>query len=233
MQTLLYILAPFLLLLSPNYEKIFNQGYQDALHYIEREAAFIYQVFPDEQERTMAVTIVFPELVRYSFLEDYFQETVNRVLYVSKGEGGADFSVGRLQMKPSFIEKLETYIREKPLVSFQRLALYSTTDEQAIRKERMRRLHSTEWQWLYLKAFLHIAEERFGDRDFSRYDQKIRFFATLYNHDFLAGAEQVEAWSRVAAYPYGLKSNQNQYNYAQVALYFYWKDWQDVARLFP
>ncbi len=228
-----YIFAPFLLLLSPNYEKIFDEGYKDAIIYIKQEAALIHHVFPEEDEKALAVSIVFPELIRYSFLEDYFQETVNRILYVNKGEGGTDFSVGRLQMKPSFIEALESYVKEKPVPVYYNIARYTTNDAREIRKERIQRLNSKEWQWLYLKVFLHIADERFGHLDFGRFDKKLKFFATLYNHNFLADKEAVMKWSEIETYPYGVGASQNQYNYAQLAIYFYIKDWSELSKIFP
>ena len=55
----------------------------------------------------MALAVVFPEIVRYSDLEDLIQIRALKVLYVQYGRKYADFSVGHFQMKPSFIEQLE------------------------------------------------------------------------------------------------------------------------------
>ena len=65
-------------------------------------------IFPEFGIRTeLAVAVVFPELVRYSALMDFMETTAVKALYQQKGVKGADFSIGRFQMKPSFVEDLE------------------------------------------------------------------------------------------------------------------------------
>ena len=53
------------------------------------------------QEKT---AIFFPELIRYSFIRDLLETTALEYLYIENGKNYADFSIGRMQMKPSFIE---------------------------------------------------------------------------------------------------------------------------------
>ena len=52
------------------------------------------------------ISIMFPELVRYNHLEDQLQVSANKLFYIQLGSDYADFSIGILQMKPSFIERL-------------------------------------------------------------------------------------------------------------------------------
>ena len=69
-------------------------------------------IFPEFGIRTeLAVAVVFPELVRYSALMDFMETTAVKALYQQKGVKGADFSIGRFQMKPSFVADLE---RQRP-----------------------------------------------------------------------------------------------------------------------
>ena len=53
------------------------------------------------------LAIVFPELIRYSKLQDVIESNDLKVLYVQFGDTYSNFSIGRFQMKPSFCEQLE------------------------------------------------------------------------------------------------------------------------------
>ena len=54
----------------------------------------------------VAISIIFPEIVRYSALRDKVEISLLKTLYVNLGEDYADFSIGQFQMKPSFAEAI-------------------------------------------------------------------------------------------------------------------------------
>ena len=60
---------------------------------------------------TILSCIVFPEMVRYSKYRDFLETKFLEILYIQYGKQYADFSIGKFQMKPSFIEEMETYIK--------------------------------------------------------------------------------------------------------------------------
>ena len=98
---------------AQDYRKIFEKEWIEAEKYVagQREVwDVIFTEFDIPTER--AVAVVFPELVRYSALRDYMETAAVKALYLQKGVKGADFSIGRFQMKPSFAEDIErTWMR--------------------------------------------------------------------------------------------------------------------------
>lgn len=55
--------------------------------------------------------LVAPEISQFGYLSDRAQTYILKVMYVQRGKAYADFSIGRFQMKPSFIERLEQCLR--------------------------------------------------------------------------------------------------------------------------
>ena len=97
-------------------------------------------------------------MLRYSLWRDLFETTALELLYVKGGKTVADFSIGWLQMKPSFAEMVEGKVQEDSILfqKYSSLLIYqsSTTDSIKVRKERIERLKQFEWQLLYLNAFI-------------------------------------------------------------------------------
>jgi hypothetical protein len=234
-KAVLFILSPFLLI-YPKYDKIFSYGYDDALIYLKKNREIINQVFnEDNDEKSIMLSVVFPEIVKYSFLIDYFQKTATELIYIKYGKEKADYSIGRFQMKPSFIEKLESYIRKSPALSdeYSGIIYYSTDDKRDIRKIRMQRLNTLEWQLYYLKCFFAIMNEKFGHIQWNNKTAKIRFYAAAYNHDFYhANKKEIERWIDRRTFPYGVNSDKEQYAYSKISAYFYKKHWPEIQKHF-
>lgn len=120
-------------------------------------------IFPEFGIRTeLAVAVVFPELVRYSALMDFMETTAVKALYQQKGVKGADFSIGRFQMKPSFVEDLErqwmrTEWRHEYGIYFD---LSETLEAHRIC---VLRLDDRNWQCIYLAMFLKLLYRRFRE----------------------------------------------------------------------
>lgn len=138
----------------------------------------------------VAEAVIFPELIRYSMFQDKMETGAVRSLYVTKGSGGCDFSIGRFQMKPSFAEDLERRWMRSGLAREYGL-YFDTKDSEVARKVRISRLEDEEWQCIYLAVFLKMLY-----MDYGSYDKNGEF--TQNGIDMLPLREQV----RLAATAY-------------------------------
>ena len=69
-------------------------------------------------ENDFVTAIVYPELLRYNYIQDFIETSGLELIYMRYGAKTADFSIGHFQMKPSFAEHIEKYI-EKNAADFQ------------------------------------------------------------------------------------------------------------------
>ena len=93
---------------STNYQKTFGDDWDDAVRFVKVHHEEWQQEFDlFDVDSRVAEAIVFPELIRYSMWQDEIERAAVNGLYVTKGRDGADFSIGRFQMKPSFAEDVE------------------------------------------------------------------------------------------------------------------------------
>ncbi|MBC5620596.1 MULTISPECIES: hypothetical protein [Butyricimonas] len=204
------------------YDELFRAEYSDALTFLDcnlwiADSATRWGVDPDVVRAT-----VFPELLRYSALQDQIEISCLKTLYVQFGEKYANFSIGRFQIKPSFAEKLERLwmhdtVKRSPDVRF------DTTTSARARKERINRLETLEGQVRYICLFMRLLPELHPGIDRLDAEARLRFYATAYNYSFTAeyDAIQVEAYRKrffisMFAYP-GMK----YYNYSDIVLFYY------------
>ncbi len=155
---------------------------QKAQDYLESHRAQWYawwrpfDICPEEAE-----AVVYPEIVRYTVVTDIVQKTLNYGTYVSLGTQGFDFSVGRFQMKPSFVEGLEKAWMESGL--WQRYGIrFDVRDHWRARQARMDRMRDEQWQCIYLGVFLRLFHYTYGP-GLASLDalQRLRLAATAYN----------------------------------------------------
>lgn len=139
----------------------------------------------------LAEAVVFPELIRYSTLQDKMETGAVRSIYIAKGSEGCDFSIGRFQMKPSFVEELEKRWMRSGLARVYNL-YFDTKDNETARKVRISRLEKEEWQCIYLAVFLKMLYLDYGsfDKNGERCQEgietlpareQVRLAATAYN----------------------------------------------------
>lgn len=139
----------------------------------------------------VAEAVIFPELIRYSLFQDKMETGAVKALYVSKGAGGCDFSIGRFQMKPSFAEELEKRWMRSGLAR-QYGMYFDTKDNEIARRIRVTRLEDEEWQCIYLAIFLKMLYLDYGslDRNGKQVQdgidtlpvkEQVRLAATAYN----------------------------------------------------
>lgn len=221
------LIAAILLLFPPvDYAQFYGSDYRDAVSYVrENKTEFLdvaAQVECDPQE---LAAILFPELIRYSLLRDFFETKALELLYIERGKATADFSIGRFQMKPSFVEALEAYLSASKKLKpyFEDLLFYKKTDLTYRRKIRLERLKDQRWQLMYAAALLKISYEKFGTEMPTEPADKVRFLATAYNHGFSDDAEGIREWIPKQYFPYGVRYQGPQHAYSDVSADFFEK----------
>ncbi len=178
-----------------------------------------------EENRT-ALSVVFPEVIRFNSFTDFIETKTLEWVYVDFGAERADFSVGLFQMKPSFVEKLEEASKSDPSVFrlFNDVLSYpATLSAPEIRKMRVARLQNFEIQLSYAQVFLLICNEKFKAEKFVDTAEKIKFYAAAYNFGFDKNIKDIKEWTTRKAFPYGVKFKGKQMIYSEVSANFYSK----------
>lgn len=212
-----------------DYPRIFGQKFTDAVQFYHQHQREIQSAcIEHKREMRATLSLVFPELIRYNANRDAVEMMGNRVLYVNLGGEYGDFSVGCFQMKPSFIEKMEQFIKDNPnkMQNFASLAKYTESSESDIRKARLQRLSLLKWQLNYLFCFLTIIDNRFPNLSFDK-EYRHRFYATAYNRGFDCSESEILKWKSLKSYPDGYRYNAYQYNYSDIAwaVYQHFEKW--------
>lgn len=171
---------------SVNYQKVFGTDWTEAEQYVREHHEDWKKEFDlFGVDSRMAEAIVFPELIRYSRWKDEIEKTAVNGLYVIKGREGADFSVGRFQMKPSFAEDVERAWNSSPLAQEYGFS-FNLADNAEARRSRVRRLSTEEGQCRYLAIFIRLQQLRLPQLQQVSKEQQVRLLATAYNRSFSA-----------------------------------------------
>jgi hypothetical protein len=173
----------------------------------------------------LMLSVVFPEMVRYSLLRDIIETAGLKVLYINLGKEYADFSIGPFQMKPSFAEQVEVgleniicpddslKILKKILGNYDGLSVYK------LRGQRVERLENILWQVRYLCAFYRIIEQRDAFINISDNADRIRYLSAVYNGGLNVSEEFVLMLYGKRWFPYGSGDPSSFMNYQDIALY--------------
>jgi hypothetical protein len=174
----------------------------------------------DGNQKAEVLAIVFPEVIRWNEFQDIIEISADKLLYVNGGSKIADFSVGSFQMKPSFVENLETYIllneeldEIKNIVSIQK-------SKKENRIERIERLDNFEWQLKYAHAYWIVANHKFQNLKFQNQEERIRFFATAYNTGFMKPIKEIRNWQNKKKFPYNGKIGMQSASYSDFSIEF-------------
>lgn len=207
---------------SPDYGEIFGNDWEKAVLYENQNHGWIdsllskYHVSYQE-----AMSVVFPEIVRYSALKDKIETGLLMTLYVNLGEDYANFSIGVLQMKPTFAE----YIREnsisvkgkRPAIKFERKTDFD--DIKAYRKSIIKDLRYPEGQFRYLIVFMRLCDKKFNTGAMDE-TARIKFLSTAYNYGIDRTYEEIVSMVDKKYFNTKLIKTKN-YAYSDVALYRY------------
>ena len=154
------------------------------------------------------------------------ETSANYGTYITTG-GGPDFSIGRFQMKPSFVEALEIAWMRSGLA--RRYGLwFDTADNAQARRIRITRMKKEEWQVIYLGVFLRMLHYSYG-LDTLPAEEQVRLAATAYNRGCTWTArgcgdlDDLRAHAREKYFHYDLipTSRTRRYFYARLALRHY------------
>jgi hypothetical protein len=203
------------------YEQSFGDAYQHAIDFCKKERKQFLQTASKYQlDSKLMAAVVFPELMRYDAFKNFFETQALELAYVEQGSKLADFSIGQFQMKPSFAEFIEARANEDDesdwAKDFQELCSYPAGDLDVQRKERLNRLKNTNWQLLYLAAFI-----KYSQSDLNAMEQQLPLIASRYNCGPQKSWEEVKLWLDKKTFPYGLNYEGSQFNYAEISLHFY------------
>lgn len=202
----------------------FQKEVERSIKFLEQEKQTVLNIKNSSNtEGGEALSVVSPELIRWSAFSDFFETKANEVLYVNKGKEGANFSIGHFQMKPNFIEQIEDYIATHPtLASLDYVVIKGKTNLEG-RKERIERLKQFDWQLRYAHVYWLVAKDKFKNRTFANANERVRFFATAYNYGFMRSETEIEAWQKKIAFPYGSNYKGEQVAFSDLAVEFFEK----------
>ena len=191
-------------------------------HYKKIEDELVKQAKKYSTDSNIISAIIYPELIRYSMFRDFFETTVLEYFYVEQGSKAANFSVGMFQIKPSFVEQLEAEVlNNRTINKYKFITEFKSIEQTEIRKERLSRLKSTKWQLMYLNCFYSLMETKYPTSYFVDNADKVKFYATAYNHGFNCTANEIREWEQKKTFPNGLGSDKQNYCYAEISLYFF------------
>ena len=171
---------------SINYQKTFGDDWDDAVRFVKDHHEEWQQEFDlFGVDSRVAEAIVFPELIRYSMWQDEIERAAVNGLYVTKGREGANFSIGRFQMKPSFAEEVEQAWNRSSLSKEYGFS-FNLADNNEARRSRIRRLSTMLGQCRYLAIFIRLQQQRHPQLSQLTLKEQVRILATAYNRSFSA-----------------------------------------------
>jgi len=213
-----------------DYKRIFGSDWEKAETFVTENEAWMKQLsekygvsFP------VAVAVVFPELIRYSALQDKMEITLLKALYINLGEDYANFSIGQFQMKPSFAESIHQKVSLlKGRFRNQFKEKTGITDIRTYRGSIVKDLEEPESEFLYLIAFLKICETIYNLEKMDE-EGRLKFLATAYNYSFQKSFEDVNKMMDKKFF-YTKLVKAESYSYADISAYWY-KNYQKNQEL--
>ncbi len=207
-----------------DFEAVFGPRWDDAARFLRENAWIERELRLPAEDVRVALAVVFPEVVRFSALEDMIQVRGLKVLYVQYGRKYADFSIGRFQMKPSFAELLERHAARLFTPAEREAAgipAFESGDTPALRERRVRRLDDLRGQVGYLRLFMMIMGRMYGTVGFADAVDRVGFYATAYNGGYARGAAAIRAGRTAKRFHLEPLGSKGTYCYADVAVRFF------------
>ena len=226
---LFFLFAAFQLIHQPltaqiSPEEYFGDSYVDALNYCQENRAEFSRFFLENGIKPeVACAVIFPELIRYNRFRNFIETTALEIAYISGGKNVADFSIGRFQMKPSFVEMIENELNENLEIrlQFEKVVNYQPFfSETEVRKERLERLNQPSWQKVYLACFLKLALKKYEVEIEQNPQDVLLILSSAYNLGLQASYADLKRIAETKTFPYG-KNFTGRFSYFDVANYFY------------
>lgn len=207
---------------SLNYPEIFGTDWKKAEDFISQNEPWIKMALKKYDVGYFeAMAVIFPELVRYSALRDKMETTLLKALYINLGKEYANFSIGHLQMKPSFAELLGMSAGGLPGHRYSSMVRDSSDfdDIRDYRSSIVKDLEDTGSQINYLIVFFKICSKRFELRKMAP-EERIRFLATAYNYGFFKSGNEIRSMEGRKFFSTGLVAKE-YYSYADISVFWY------------
>jgi len=209
------------LLHAQKYQQTNFSAFQKALlFYKHHKQEFTQAANGTVLNATQLFAIVAPEISRYDPMANWMELNSLRFFYVQFGKGYADFSIGSFQMKPSFIENMEDFVKHSVSLQKDKKVIKMNNPNTGLqrRKTIVDRLDNLDWQFSYLHLFSLIAEEKLSSLALEDKEEELVYFATMYNAGIQKSTEQLNTELSKQRFP---REGRFKYNYADVAKEFY------------
>jgi hypothetical protein len=204
-----------------DYQVIFGEDWKKAAAFEKENRSWIEAILHENHiSYPVAMSVIFPELIRYSALRDKMEISLLKTLYINLGDDYADFSIGVFQMKPSFAELIREHA---PRIAGNGKGLPDNrnryNDIKEFRRSIVSDLEDPKTQIYYLVAFVKICKERFKT---DRKDEvsQVKFLSTAYNYGIDKTASQIDSMSTRKFFNTKLFKTVN-YSYSDVSLYWF------------
>lgn len=209
---------------SVSYQDIYGADWDKALQFVEKnqhwmkESCDLFRV-----DYSLAVAVVFPELVRYSALRDRMEITLMKALYVHKGSEYADFSVGIFQIKPSCAETIltEVFLNGERRLSRYFNHLHHALSEREKRTVILKELEDPEAEFIYVLAIVRLLDRRLGTTAWTDPKEKVKFYAAAYNSGFNAPEARIRQFINAPLFHTGLVKPAVCYTYSAISATLY------------
>jgi hypothetical protein len=221
---LFFLIFSSTILAKDSYEAYFKIELEEAAIFLKDNHQKMQQKASKfNHENDFVTAIVYPELLRYNYIQDFIETTSLELIYMRYGAKTADFSIGHFQMKPSFAEHIEKYIKknEADFNQYKKLIIAHKATPVLQRKLRLSRLKKMDWQLTYLHAFIAICEHKFHFLKFNTTKDKLRFYAACYNIGFHKKYQNILQNENSNTFPNGPKYLGTQFCYASIACAYY------------
>jgi len=207
---------------TPDYRSVFGSNWIKAEAFVSDNQHWMKE-YTDKYniEFPRALSIVFPELIRYSAIRDIAETTMLKTLYINLGDEYADFSIGQFQMKPSFAEDLIEKVWSLNDSAFQKIFKdrESMGDKKLFRSLIVADLEDPVRQFEYLMVFLKICEKEYPVKLMPE-EYAIRFLSTAYNCGLNKSESYILQMEEKKFFSTGLIKN-DRYSYSDISLSWY------------
>lgn len=205
------------LLCSQSYRTAFSTEFEEAIKFTNKYNEEIKRclISLDKEDAFFAMCIVAPEISQYSLYSDVAETAILKTLYVQGRL--SNFSIGPFQMKPSFVEDLESIAsQDSTMFTCNKIKIISGS-EREIRNERVKRMSTLSWQIDYLITFILYVKQRTNQMFFEDPKEKLIYWATLYNSGINLNNVEVSEKRSKKMFPRFI----NKYNYADICIEFF------------
>ena len=214
------------ILAKDSYEVYFRDEREEVAKFLQaNQQKMAQKAIKFHHENDFVTAIVYPELLRYNYIQDFIETSGLELIYMRYGAKTADFSIGHFQMKPSFAEHIEKYIENNTadFHQYKKLIIAQNASPLKQRKLRLTRLKQMDWQLTYLHAFIAICDHKFHFLKFTTTKDKLRFYAACYNIGFHKKYQNILQNENSNTFPNGPKYLGTQFCYASIACAYFLK----------